>query len=102
MAGFCDVAVHSNREYIYIAFRHSAAEHRASTRIFHLTLFLASVLISAQVLLTPLASSSPVLRHVFFGLPLPCLPVTGNSYKVFKKTLHTPTTDWDILLKDSY
>jgi len=63
---------------------------------------LASVLISAQVLLTPLASSSPVLRHVFFGLPLPCLPVTGNSYKVFKKTLHTPTTDWDILLKDSY
>ena len=60
--------------YIYIASRHSAAEHRASTRIFHLTLFLASVLISVQVLLTPLASSSTVLRHVFFGLPLPRLP----------------------------
>jgi len=45
-------------------------EHRASTRIFHLTLFLASGLISAQVLLTPLASLSTVLRHVFFGLPL--------------------------------
>jgi len=60
--------------YIYIASRQSAAEHRASTRIFHLTLFLASVLISAQVLLTPLTSSSTVLRHVFFGLPLPRLP----------------------------
>jgi hypothetical protein len=24
---------------------------------------------------------------------------TGNSYPVFKKTLHTHTTDWDILLK---
>ena len=58
----------------YIASRHSAAERRASTRIFHLTLFLASVLISAQVVLTPLASSIIVLRHVFFGLPLPRLP----------------------------
>jgi len=58
----------------YTGSRHSAAEHRASTRIFHLTLFLASVLIYAQVLLTPLASSSTVLRHVFFGLPLPHLP----------------------------
>jgi len=35
---------------------------------------LASALISAQVLLTPLASSSTVLCHVFFGLPLPHLP----------------------------
>jgi hypothetical protein len=59
---------------IIIASSHSAAEHRASTRIFHLTLFLPSALISAQVLLIPLASSSTVLRHVFFGLPLPCLP----------------------------
>jgi len=46
----------------------------ASTRILHRTLFLASHLISAQVLFTPLASSSTVLRHVFFGLPLPRLP----------------------------
>jgi len=59
---------------VYVASRHSSAEHRASTRIFHLTLFVASVLISAQVLLTPLASSSTVLRHLFFGLPLPRLP----------------------------
>jgi len=59
---------------IYTASCHSTVEHRASTRIFHLALFLASVLISAQVLLTPLASSSTVLRHVFFGLPLPRLP----------------------------
>jgi len=60
--------------YIYMASGHSAAEHRASTRIFHLTLFLASVLIFSQVLLTPLASSSTLLRPVFFGLPLPRLP----------------------------
>ena len=51
--------------YIYIASHHSAAEHRASTRILCLTLFLASVLVSAQVLLSPLASSITVLRHVF-------------------------------------
>ena len=50
--------------------RHSATEHGASTSILHLTLFLASVLISAQVILTPLASSSTVLRRVFLGLPL--------------------------------
>ena len=53
---------------------HSAAEHRASTRILHLTLFLASVLISVQVFLTTLASSSTVLCHVFLGLPMPRLP----------------------------
>jgi hypothetical protein len=53
---------------------HSAAEHRASTRILHHTLFFASLLISAKVLFTSLASSSTVLRHVFFGLPLPRLP----------------------------
>ena len=43
---------------------HSATEHGASTRILHLTLSLASVLIPTQVFLTPLASSSAVLRHV--------------------------------------
>ena len=60
--------------YIYIACHHSAMEHRASTRILHPTLFLASVLICAQVFLTPLASSSTVLHHVFLGLPCPvCL-----------------------------
>ena len=52
----------------------SAAEHRVSTRILRLTLFLASVWISAQVFWTPLASSSTVLRHVFLGLPLHLLP----------------------------
>ena len=60
--------------YIIQYFHHSAAEHRASTRMLHRTLFLASLLISAQVLFTPLASSSIVVRHVFFGLPLPRLP----------------------------
>ena len=69
-----DMEVNLINYFIYMASRHSAAERRASTRIFHLTLFLASVLISAQVILTPLASSSTVLRHVFFGLPLPRLP----------------------------
>jgi hypothetical protein len=54
-------------------------EHRASTRILHLTLFVASVLISAQVFLTPLASSGTVLHHVFLGLPLPCLPWEFHS-----------------------
>jgi hypothetical protein len=34
--------------YIYKLSRHSAAEHRASTRILHRTLFLASLLISAR------------------------------------------------------
>jgi hypothetical protein len=72
---------------------HSAAEHRVSTRILHLTVFLASVLISAQVFLTPLASSSTVLRHVlvFLGLPLPrllwgfhfnaCLAISSDGFR---------------------
>ena len=59
---------------LYIASLHSAAEHRASTRILHLTLFLATVLISAQVFLTPLASSSSVLHHLVLVLPLLHLP----------------------------
>ena len=41
-----------------------------STRFLHHTLFLVMHLISAQFFFTPLASSSTVLRHVFFGLPL--------------------------------
>ena len=45
----------------------------------HLTLFLASVLISVQVFITLLASSSTVLRHVFLGLPLPRLPWGGSA-----------------------
>ena len=49
---------------------HSAVEHRVSTRFLHHTLFLTTHLISAQVFFTPFASSSTVLRHVFFGLPL--------------------------------
>ena len=49
-------------------------EHRASTRFLHRTLFLATHLISAHVFFTPLASSSTVLHHVFFSLPLLCLP----------------------------
>ena len=49
---------------------HSAAEHRSSTRFLHRTLFSAMYLIPAQDFFTPLASSSTVLRHVFFGLPL--------------------------------
>ena len=56
-----------------------AVEPRASARILHLTLFLASVLISSQVFLTPLASSSIVLCCVFLGLPLPCLPWRFHS-----------------------
>ena len=64
-----------NRMHYIIQYsHHSAAEHRASTRILLRILFLASLLISAQVLFTPLAFSSTVLRHVFFGLPLPRLP----------------------------
>ena len=66
--------LHIIKPYIYIASHHSAAEHRASTRIPHLILFLASVLFSAQVLLTPVASSSTVLHHVLLGLPLRRLP----------------------------
>jgi hypothetical protein len=45
---------------------HSAVGHRASTRILHLTLFLASVLISAQVFLTPLG--------LFKHRSSPCVP----------------------------
>jgi hypothetical protein len=62
-AGYCKVCLVF---YIYIASHHSAAEHGASTRILGLTLFLASVWISTQVLLTPVASSSTVLRHLVF------------------------------------
>ena len=59
------VAMFRDIVYKLIEISHQyAAEHRASTGILLLTLFLASVLISAQVFLTPLASSSTVLRHV--------------------------------------
>ena len=70
---------------------HSATEHRASTRILLLTLFLASVLISAQIFLNPLASSSTVLHHVFLSLPLPrspwgfqcraCLAISSDGFR---------------------
>ena len=60
--------------HIYIAYHHSAAEHRASSIILYLTLFMTFVLISVQIFLTLLASSSTFLRHVFLGLPLPRLP----------------------------
>jgi len=76
-----------NAVNIYVASHHSAAEHRASTRILHLTLFLASILISAQVLLTPLASSSTVLHHVFLGLPLRRLPWGFHSRACLAMTL---------------
>ena len=62
--------------YIYIISHHSAAEHRSSTRILNLTLFLVSVLIPTQVFLTLLVSSSTVLRHAFLSLTLPRLPWT--------------------------
>ena len=73
--------------YIYITSHHSAAEHRASTRILHFTLFLASVLLSTQVLLTPLVSSSTVLRHVFLGLHLPRLSWGFHSRACLAMTL---------------
>ena len=57
-------------------------EHRAETSFFHLTRFWASFFISLQVLPIRLASSSIVLRHVFFGLPLLLLP-TGFHSKHF-------------------
>ena len=79
---------------IIIASHHSAAEHRASTRIFHLTLFLASALISAQVILTPLASSGTILRHVFFGLPLPCLPWELHSRACLAMSLDDIRSVW--------
>jgi len=65
--------------YICITSHHSTAEHRASTRILHLTLFLASVLTSIQVFLTLFVSSSTAVRHVFLGLPLPRLPCGFHS-----------------------
>ena len=74
--------------------RHSNTEHRASTRILHLTLFLASTLISAQVLLIPLASSSTVLRHVFFGLPLPRLPCGFHSRACLAMSLDGFRSAW--------
>ena len=48
-------------QLIYITSHHSTIEHRASTGILHLTVFLASVLISIQVFLTLLACSSTIL-----------------------------------------
>ena len=61
-----------------IASHHSAAEHRASTRIPHLILFLASVLISAQVFLTPLASWSPF--SATYSSVSPCPVCLGDSH----------------------
>ena len=73
-------------------------EHRASTRFLHRTLFLATHLISVQVFFTPLASSSTVLRHVFFGLPLlrfpwgfhsrACLVISIGFCSVWTSHLH--------------
>jgi hypothetical protein len=60
--------------FIYIISCHSAAEHRASTRILHHTQFLALLVISPHIFLTPLASSSAILLHLFLGLTLPHLP----------------------------
>ena len=63
------MCIHFFRRTLCITSHHSAAEHRASTRILHLTLFLASVLISIQVFLTLLTSPSTLLLHVFLCLP---------------------------------
>jgi len=57
--------------YIHICICITSPQHRASIRILHRTLFLAWGLISIQVFLTVLASSSTALRHVFLGLPCP-------------------------------
>jgi len=59
--------------------RHSAAEHRISTRILHLTIFLASVLISISFYLHPgLFNSFGLFEHrsspCIPRLPLPRLP----------------------------
>jgi len=74
---------HDTLDWLTDKSHHSAAKHRASTRIFHFTLFLASVLIFPQVFLTPLASSSTVLRHVFLSLPLSrlaCLAMSSEGF----------------------
>ena len=81
-------------QLIYITSCHSAVEHRASTRILHLTLFLASVLISIQVFLTLQASSSTFLRHVFLGLPLPHLPWGFHSRACLVITLDAFRSVW--------
>jgi hypothetical protein len=75
-------------------FHHSATEHKASTRILHLPLFLASVLISAQVFLTHLASLSIVLRHVFLGLRLPRLPWGFHSRACLAMLLDSFRSVW--------
>jgi hypothetical protein len=82
--------VHIQRIIIVISCR-SVAEHSVSTRILYHTLFLASLLTSAEVFLTPLASSSTALRHVFLGLPLPrllwrfhskaCLAMSSDGFR---------------------
>jgi len=72
----------------------SAAEHTASTRILHFTLFLASVLISTQVFLTPLAPSSTLLRHVFLSLPLPRLLWGFNSRSCLAMSLDGFCSVW--------
>jgi hypothetical protein len=64
---------------VNIQSHHSISEHRASTRFFHLTLFLAVCLISFQDFPIIFASSSTVLLHATFGLPRTRLPCEFQS-----------------------
>jgi hypothetical protein len=59
---------------IIIVSHHSSREHRALTKLLHLTQFLASTLTSFHVLPWCLISSKIVLRHVVRGLPRDLVP----------------------------
>jgi len=80
---------------IYITSRHSAIERKASTRILHLILFLASVLISIQVFLTLLASSSTVLSPLCLQTRL--IYLTSRHSAIEHKAFHKNPPSHSIL-----
>jgi hypothetical protein len=68
---------------IIIVSHNSSREHRAFTKIRHLTRFLASTLTSFHVLPWSLISSKIVLRHVLRGLPRDLVPWGFHSKAAF-------------------
>jgi hypothetical protein len=68
---------------IILVSHHSSREHRALTKLLHLTRFLASTLTSFHVLSWSLISSKIVLRHVVRGLPRDPVPWGFHSKAAF-------------------
>ena len=64
-------------------------EHRAFTKYFHRTLFVANFFISFHVFPSLAISSKTVRFHVFFGLPLALLPWRFQSKAILSTALYS-------------